>query len=324
MCLDLFEKLTNTAPAGSEFWLGHINGSLALVRALGLEHLKDPLSLRLLVRLVTNCTISCVASGTMVPVALLEVRAHLERYSGIGSNPKWRLSGLMVEYARFRALSRSQSLLAESTAVARELDLKLIKLEKDMPDRWLPRTLECALDPAPFPRKEIYASRHITQAWNTMRLVRIMLHEFFLTNHVNIPNAAVINDVFLRPSVDVIQTMADNICASVLQYADKSTGSQFQADSPLSAISAVTQESWKHMDCSQTLNFYTLLFPLYVVGRSKWTSDYQKIWVINQLNHIGVDFDIPRALDLVGLIQNSLGADPWHVYAMLGSYAFAA
>jgi hypothetical protein len=71
------------------------------------------------------------------------------------------------------------------------------------------------------------------------------------------------------------------------------------------------------MDCSQTLNCYTLLFLLYIVEHTKWTTGNQQIWIID-------DFDVRQTLNLVNLIQQSPGTDPWHVYTMLGSYAFAA
>ena len=320
MCLDLFEKLTNIGPGGKEFWLGHVNGSLALIQALGLDLLKDPLSLRLLARLVTNCTISCVASATVIPSALLEVRAHLEHHSDIGQCPKWKLSGLMVGYASLQSKIRNSACSPhEYSLLAVDLDLKLTELCQSMPDSWLPEIQE----PDRFPRKEVYPSRHVTQAWNTVRLVRILLHEFLLQNHQRaMKDKFAAEDEASVLSIDEIATLGKEVCSSVLQYTDGGNDSQSRSKGAISSERSVSFGD--SVDSSQALNCYTIMFPLYIVARSKWTKQHQKAWVIDQLKHIGKNHDIYRAFDLVQLVQEQAEIDPWHVYAMLGSYAFAA
>jgi hypothetical protein len=320
MCLDLFEKLTNTGPGGKEFWLGHIRGSLALVQALGLENLKDPMSLRLLVRLVANCTISSVASATAIPSALLEVRSHLERHADIGTDPKWKLTALMGEYAVLRSrIANSSVSLDECIAMAWGLDLKLMELSQSMTKGWLPE-IQGAADV--FPRREIYPDRHATQAWNTIRLARILLHEFLLQHDKSDHELKTIaEDGLYGLSVDIIAAMADDICATVLQYTDASSQS---GDSRLAALSQQNTDSGKNMDSSETLNCYSLLFPLYIVRRSKWTSSCRKAWAMQQLERIGKSQCIPKALELTHLIEESSEAEPWPVYAMLGGYGFVA
>ena len=115
--------------------------------------------------------------------------------------------------------------------------------------------------------------------------------------------------------------MTDDICATTLQYTDASSQS---GDSRLATLSQQNTEPGENLDSSQTLNCYSLLFPLYVVGRSKWTSSYQKAWAIEQLERIGKSQCIPKALELTHLIEESSEAEPWPVYAMLGGYGFAA
>jgi hypothetical protein len=309
MCLDLFEKITSNGLGGKEFWLGHIRGSLALVQALGLDNLKDPMSIRLLVRLVTNCTISSVASTTAIPKALLEVRSHVERCSTIATDPKWRLTGLMVEFAKLQSGITNPSIsLDRSFKGTWDLDLKLMELSQSMPKQWLPE-IQGATDV--FPRKEFYADRHVTQTWNTIRMVRLLLHEFLLQHHRDEDEEKIITENSLYGlSVDIITAMADDLCATVLQYAEKSSEPNMHSDN--------------HLDSSQTLSCYSLLFPLYIVGRSKWTNSHQQIWATEQLACIGNTHGIPKALELVHLIKEPFEPEPWHVYAMLGGYGFAA
>jgi hypothetical protein len=66
LLLDMFEKITNTQPR-YESWLSHLNGALTLVNMRGLDQLKDPATLRALIRLSTNLLINCVSTGSSVP-----------------------------------------------------------------------------------------------------------------------------------------------------------------------------------------------------------------------------------------------------------------
>jgi hypothetical protein len=188
-----------------------------------------------------------------------------------------------------------------------------------MPDSWRPEIQESGQ----FTRREVYPSRHVTQAWNTARLVRILLHEFLLHNHQRATNNKfAAEDGVSALSIDVILAMAEEICASVLQY----TGDGIDLTSRSSdANSSEGNVSFrKSVDSSQALNCYTTMFPLYIVARSNWTKQRQKCWAIDQLKRIGEIHNISQAFNLVQLVQDQPEIDPWHVYAMLGSYAFAA
>ena len=57
LCLDLFEKLTNTSQK-SKPWMGHVNGALTLVKMRGLKNFRDPSALRVLARVSNNLLIS--------------------------------------------------------------------------------------------------------------------------------------------------------------------------------------------------------------------------------------------------------------------------
>jgi hypothetical protein len=227
----------------------------------------------------------------------------------------------MAEYAFLRSeIANSSVSLDECINMAWGLDLKLMELSQSMTKEWLPE-IQGAQDV--FPRREIYPDRHVTQAWNTIRLARILLHEFLLQHHKSDHEHKIIaEDGLYGLSVDIITAMIDDICATTLQYTDVSAQS---GDSRLATLSQQDTESGKNMDSSQTLNCYSLLFPLYVVGRCIWTSPYQKAWAIEQLECIGKSQCIPKALELkTHLIEESSEAELWPVYAMLGGYGFAA
>ena len=71
------------------------------------------------------------------------------------------------------------------------------------------------------------------------------------------------------------------------------------------------------------LECYTLIFPLYVAGRSKCVPD-ARLWVIKELHYISSPFYIRNEKVVAQLLEREGGVDPWEVYAMLGGYAFDA
>ena len=72
------------------------------------------------------------------------------------------------------------------------------------------------------------------------------------------------------------------------------------------------------MDC------YTLIFPLYTAGRCNAAPDTVRPWVIKQLHYMSEHFYVRNAEIVAQILELQKDISPWEVYAMLGSYAFAA
>ncbi|KAJ5624777.1 hypothetical protein N7510_001086 [Penicillium lagena] len=307
MLLDLFEKITHSGPSKVEFWRSHIDGSLALIQALGLDYFRDYPSLRILSRLVTNCIISCVTSATAVPQQLIEVRAHLTRQMNL-EDPKWKHATIMIEYAAFReALQKSVWTIPKYIFVAQDIDQRLLDLSQNMPKGWEPEVhvLDMSLE---IPSRLLfYRDRHVTQMVNALRLVRILLNEFLLESYQK--QDGINSRLFEEPAIRAITSLIDDICASIPQY-----------------VRCQCQFSTRPQQHSptQTLDCQRLLFPLYVAGRSRWASLKQRAWIMQQLRHIHAHFGLHNSSVLVKLLESQMKIDPWNIYAMLGSYGFAA
>lgn len=133
----------------------------------------------------------------------------------------------------------------------------------------------------------------------------------------------------MRMAKDNIETLACEICFSTSQYVDcpgtargmlptqdKSTGS---------GVSDSTFDEAEHLHSpSQNLDCYTLIFPLYVAGRSRSSPSGLRSWVIEHLRYMGGHFGIRNAELVRQILEQGTDVNPWTVYAMLGSYAFAA
>lgn len=192
------------------------------LETLGLDHFQDHSSLRILSRFITNCIICCVASATTVPWQLTVLRAHLVRHLDLADDPKWKLSGLMAQYASLRSgIRRSIWSLQDCIAMALHLDQRLLELSQNMPREWQPET-RILSHPAPgvYDRRvDCYRDRHVTQTWNVLRLVRILLCGFLLESYQD--NTAGGGIFVSETALHSIATLTYEICASVYVVARK-------------------------------------------------------------------------------------------------------
>lgn len=326
LLLDLFEKITNNEPRHVQSWKSHVNGALALVKLRGLDQFQDPAIIRVLVRLSTNLLISCVATATAVPKELSELRAYAEKYLNIG-DPKWDLSALMMNYANLQSASRNNEISDdERICIILELDAKLESLALDMPRPWQYKTefMEGNSEWSYANYFDVYPERHITQTWNVLRLIRILLNESILEHFLasTTPSSNVLSILNIKAR---ISALACEICASAPQYTDC-----FLEARSGTVWSKATKCEKPHHDSNyqhspfRKLDCYTLIFPLFVAAQSWGSSSTMKPWAIKQLYHISNHFDIRNAELVAKILENGRALNPWSVYAVLGGYAFAA
>ena len=324
LLLDLYEKITNTQNRYEKPWISHINGAFALVRIRDLERFQDPSTLRILMRLCTNFLISSVASDRSVPDELVELRTYAQESLNI-TDPKWRLSGLMVTYANLHSEIRHGISHSNCINDSIELDAKLQALALDMPQNWQYKTAIVKQDSDRIYnfRVDSYPHRHITQTWNVLRLVRVLLNETVLDLcQKSFEDCRSTNRSLIRIARKTIETLTDEICASVPQYVD----CYFGADRSLSTTSELSGSIYASHPHSPSHNMdcYTLIFPLYVAARSNSSSAKLKAWVIQQLHYMASHFNIRNAEAVAQILENGAVINPWAVYAILGSYAFVA
>lgn len=304
LLLDLFEKLTVGKPRPIKGWASHVNGALTLISMKGLDHFQGPDMVKMLVRVSTNTLISCVASESPVPQGLIQLRTYAGRFLNI-EDPKWLLSDLMVEYAQLRSDLRYGTFTPEeSRCMSSELDGKLAKLALNMPASWqYYQANDEGNTEQLFGRYDIYADRHITQTWNVLRLVRILLNEHII-EHTKAVSAIDPASTKVSRHINQIDQLRNEICASVPQYTDSCS---LDTTSP-----------------SQKLDCYTLLFPLYVAGQSYAVTNEVRRWILDKLHFIGNQFNMPNSEMVAQTLESGQCVHPWDVYKLLGSYAFAA
>ncbi|KAL2065605.1 hypothetical protein VTL71DRAFT_3275 [Oculimacula yallundae] len=322
LLLDMVEKITNLKHRRSDSWMSHISGALALVTLEGLDHYRESDSLRVLGRLSTNLIISCIAGERPVPEHLIVLRKHVVAQLN-ASDSKTKLTELMIEYGTLRARVRSGWLsVAECLHETLELDAKLLALSVNMPCEWRYETMvfQERSDRVFCGRVDIYSGRLVTQTWNVLRLVRILLNtsiiEYSFKHHISTDSLLLLIEV----ANGNITSLVYEISASVPQYLDcLGPGRSASSTTNIHACSSGTGHSPSH-----TLDCYTTIFPIFVAAYSQEPNSSVRSWYIQQLRYMSNHFAIRNAGYVAQILEQDVKVDPWAVYAGLGSYAFAA
>ena len=313
LLLDLFEKITNKNPRSFDSWMSHVNGGLALVRSRDRNQFMAYTRLRLSIRLSLNLLISCCAADAQVPPALVQLRSDLEPYLDT-NDPKWRTSGLVVKYANLRG-DIQEGHLSNSDIISNALDLdeEFRSLTQAMPTTWLYNTTHLEeFSPRVYEQHfDTYPDHHITQSWNVLRLMRILLND--IIRMYCMQGASPFGQVASISSISdnaagTIETMAKEICATVPQY---------------------TMNTKRYTDATehseiQRLRCYTLPFPLYVAGMYASPATRMQSWIVEQLRFMSDVVGLRNANLVAEVLERNDGTSPWSVYGVLGSYAFAA
>ena len=358
LLLDLYEKFTSCNPRSTDSWMSHVNGALALVKLRDYGHLSDYARRRLSIRLTTNLTISIIAAKVPVPFGLVKLRRDLQP-SISQDDPKWLISGLCLKYANLRATIK-EGILSSDTIItrARKLDQEFVSVAEEMPSSWRYSTscIDEMSDATLDNKYDSYPDRFITQTWNVLRVMRIFLQKIIqgcyiqaigdsqrrpmavglswsngccfvndqANSRVRINSDQQVVDGFFHPSVldcygpsladktrivvDTIDCMSREIYAAAPQYTNNRARHSHDQDLP----------SLRRLQC------YTLLWPLYVAGLYSSAVSRIRPFVLQQLRSVADDCGIRNAAIVADTLESNEDMDPWDVYAMLGSYAFAA
>lgn len=321
LLLDLFEKITDSEPRSNQSWTSHVDGAISLVNFRGLDQFQQPCEFGMLVRLSTHYIVGCVASGSPVPDVLNLIQAYIGNRRST-QDPMLRLSNLMIRYANLCSESRRGVLSNdEHIELAKELDGDMQSLDSDLPPSWqYTRTfLDHSSDGVLDLYFDAYANPRVCQARNILRVIRTLLNESLIETYLASPT----NDEYLsllELAHDNIEILAGEICACVPQYVDCENAARHRlptSDQALHRGPGHAHTPTHKLDC------YTLIFPLYVAARSKVVPDTRQ-WVIKQLHYISSHFCIRNAEVVAQILERETDSNPWEVYAMLGSYAFAS
>lgn len=292
--------------------MGHVNGAIALVNMRGVSHLQDQTGLTLSVRLSINLLISALAANIPVPSALGELRSDLEPYIN-KNDPKWQSSGLVAKYANLQgAVTNGHQSNVQMVTRALELDREFVTLTNSIAPAWryTTTTSKPTSDKVFDKRVDTYGDHFIAEHWNVMRSMRILLHDIVCFHCVDKSSGMIKGNSEARQtarSTLTIDVLAKEICASVPEWTD------------------YQRSSGKTKACNsmRKLRCYKLIWPLYVATKYSATTTRIKPWTLSQLRFMSNDIGIRNASVVAAILDNPPETDPFMVFNMLGTYAFA-
>lgn len=228
MLLGMFETLTYRNERSRASWAEHINGATKLITLRGREQFSTRLGLRVFVQLMGNIMSNCMQNLLPFPPEIIELRKESEAFFNPDA-PGWRLSHVMIEFVNFcvRVKERSDYTANDIINDALTVDNEMLRLSQTMPRQWQFGTYYTSnADPELVfeGRYDIYVDYWVAQMWNSMRIIRILLHECIrgqlLKGFATTPPAwtGVEWVVQLQISTDTLNQLAMEICASVPQH----------------------------------------------------------------------------------------------------------
>jgi hypothetical protein len=340
LLFDLFEKIMKPEADIDASSYAHVQGAIALVKLRGVEQFREGAEMNALLGLASNATIYALSTGIPIPAAVRDIRRHAEQFVDT-SDPKWKLGDIILEVTDTEAemmflRSTSSSFCAKSI----ELDRKLEEIALNSGPTWTyERILIAERDPRMIvsgnllPFYDVYPNRMITQMWNVLRLIRILLCEQIVDGLLAAEDEDEDAGNEVKRARLAITSMTHEILASVAQM----TNCDFAARHKLPKDSLPGRHTHT---MSHTLDVYILIYALYVVAWSRNCPLVARNWTMKQLSHISEHFGIKEASIVVNILQDQetprdsvimdlpscekVRADPWLIYRLLGSYAFAA
>lgn len=336
MVLDLYEKITNLNPEFDQSWKSHVKGSIALVRLRGLPSFHDRNGSRMIVRLSTNLMISCVATDTHLPEDLATIRRYGSSFFE-NKDPKWLLSDVVLKWMNLRKQISTGKLNDRDTIAALlELEAEFANVAVNAPTAWQRRSVRLQHPTARVlgDHMDVFSDHHITQTHNVERLTRIFLNELlseYSSSPAGVGWAYRTEGLTLRAKAEgTINQLVTEICASVPQYTcpellqNQSLSPSLHMDEAFELWSSPWLTKARNPTALEKIRNYTLIFPLFVAAQSIGARQHQKLWIITQLHFMASSMGIRNAEVVAQLLEAGLRINPWKVYALLGSYAFAA
>jgi hypothetical protein len=344
--LDQFEKImSRRQPRPKKSLTNHINGAASLVRLRGYEQFQSELGLRIFLQISSAVMVSCMQDGTAVPADIIALRSYATNFLD-PDDPIWRISQTFIRLVNLYAALKDGTLFEPAAVItaATHIDEECISILTDlaakMPYQTIytrDSTLVWAFSLLYEEYYHVYDGYRVAQAWNSVRLGRILLNEvirkYYTQAFVSSPAAflSAKHTARFQLATDNIVEMSSQICATVPQFTsglpapwpnDQQESEQAAAyPSPLSSISSAPASIQPPTPLT-IASAYSLLFPLFVVAFSPTSPDRQRAWILDRMDFIGRTMQIQHAHTCADVLKLREEINVWDIYAMLGSYVY--
>ncbi|KAF5654703.1 hypothetical protein FCIRC_13953 [Fusarium circinatum] len=279
-------------PAHPGLPLSHIQAALSILQTCPRREFSNPIMQQLASRTAFALTLSCGATETPIPEALIRLYNDLNSYM---SGPLWILVGLTMRLVDFHAAARagkfSLSYILEHARAFRE---ELSQAQSNIPRSWGPRRIDTNDTLAFGGYYNVYARHELCQILNSYRVLRLGVCAILL----KFPNSSGVTEELAQ--------VTQEICATVPQFVLPQA--RPQNTFPLSPLQI--------LECSG------LLTPLYAAAQN--TQDpVMHAWILRTVIYMA-DNGVKGARTVAGIMTSSPDLHQWKVCSMVGNYAVFA
>lgn len=349
MLLDQFEKIIPSPNRSTSALTNHLNGASALMKMRGPGQFQTRAGLEMFIHMSSHLLVSCMQHEIPLPQDYLNLRTYATNFFDT-MDISWRLSQVTVEYIAFRVAIKEGRLFDPETIIRAtcKMDAQMDALLKDVPPFW-----NCQSVPLSYPIELVYGKHYdlyvdyrIVEALNMIRAGRFPLFDLVHDQaSLSLEPLSLECEMLIKQANEDQEEMVELICACVPQQAgylpfldngsmmgylpnstfahSPSNSSSSSTPSTSSSKKSLTQRPIR-LNSSYTSSAYSLIWPLFTVANSRYTTTEARSWIIRQLRSIGTSLDLEKALEVVTLLEKEEKEDNWKVYAMLGSICYSA
>jgi hypothetical protein len=339
LLLDLFEKITVIHSRRSISSITeHINGAAKLLELRGSKQFDSSSGFSLFMQCISVLMESCVQCKVRVPKEIIALLKHARNISD-PTDYNWLVLEAFEDFTALRAnisagvFSDPRDIIVE----AQRQDENCARLCMIFRSKWCYTTV--FTNDTELAYEGIYhvytASFLSVRTWNSIRIGRIMINEIirdqFVFGSSTTPPLLNLAEyiVQFRAAGDTITEMTFEICGCIPQYsaaipssspANKPGDQMLASRSTLSKVSSTSDTGDRNYTYSEEASAYSLIFSLFVIGRTTERPLKLHLWAIDRLQHIGNTIGLLDAIKVANLLKQKNDIDPWSVQAMLGGY----
>ena len=315
MILSMYETLTGCNQSSLRDWAEHIREAATLVEIRGHDQFKSPVGRRLFLQTTSGILTSCLQRNIPLPDHVIAMSDLLHEYLET-PHPGLRVYRAMLDFNQYRA-AISDGIITDPLEMLHEavaLDQRLVSMQgNSLPEFQYDICYTDEADPSVVHNGyyHVYADLWSANFYNSIRVIRILLHE--AVREILLNGFAARPPTLSQPehtaqfllSTDVCNEMQAEILASVPQHLGyvKQNSSLDDTNTKVYSITDVPT--------ARAFSGYFLLWPLWVAGTNNLRTEEAQVYCARNLRRIGSNMGIQQAFLLADAVDNKTEIGVW-------------
>ncbi|KAK5991950.1 hypothetical protein PT974_05344 [Cladobotryum mycophilum] len=302
MLMSTFEIIASAKPASMDTFSRHIVAAARCVEIRGPSQFRSAVSAILFTELRRLIAMTCHQLQEPMPYAVKRWSQWVEPIQKNDEAALNRFAELNEHLAAVRASIKQEGIRNPATVATMlyPIDCMLEDWKKGLPDSWSPksyRLLSTEVNPLKGyeHQYDVYRDLWVASTWNNYRMVRIVIHESVIIATMAY-GLGKEKEGELNHSAKTLTEMANAICHSVPYILGYRHGT-------LHAVGTGLEASGPYQ--IPRPGGYLLLWPLFIAGSLRTTSQAQKRWIVSTLRDIGLRMGLQLAMSMATKLEDT-------------------